>query len=74
MTTKQTWRQEVEAAAGGEPIEAVVMGPHSWRDADPVRRHNVLLTWTEAVPLLDIMAYPPEPMYAWTASLGHLRL
>lgn len=71
--------QDIEKAAGGEPIEAIVIGNYGWGDDDEpdergvvrANRHRVL-GWAEARPLLDY-TYDTgyggpdcHPIHAWT--------
>ena len=70
MPTLRDW---VEEEAGGEHIEAVVIGlrygygPIDWED--PTR--GKVLTWRKAGPILESYDFPGslcDPIYAWTKS------
>lgn len=84
MSADPTLAQEIEEAANGEPIEAIVVGLR--RDGDPPWRDDpqpeegdfptpdVVLTWDEARPHLDYTydagfgGQDCHSLYAWTAS------
>ncbi len=76
----ESFAADIEEAAGGEVIEAVVIGPFGWngwsegtQHANASARQGVILTWEEARPLLDY-AYDTgygspdcHAIRAWTA-------
>lgn len=50
-----TFAEDIEAVAGDEPIEAVVIGEYRWNDYRGIDSKKVCrpITWAEARPLLD---------------------
>lgn len=55
-----TFAQDIESAANGEPIEAIVIGEKGWGEWDDEANEYVpppyagrVLTWDDARPLLD---------------------
>ncbi len=48
------FKDDILKAAGGEPIDAIVIGDYGWGSPDRrLAAAGKILTWTEAAPLLD---------------------
>lgn len=74
-----TFAEDIEAAAEGELIEAIVVAGHrhapsSWQEEVPRSTPEGVLSWAEARPILDYEydggfgSSDCHPIYAWTAT------
>ena len=73
MIENKTFADDIEEAAGGEPIEAIVIANYPWRPhVIPENQTNTVLSWEEARPLLDYLydrgfgLSDCNAIYAWT--------
>ena len=73
-----TFAEDIEEAANGQSIEAIVIGPFGWSDdmdddeRPEATKRGVVLTWAEARPMLDYSydsgcgAAGCDAIWAWT--------